>query len=224
MHTKRISKGYGKKPRWLATPKPGAHSKEESIPLVLVVRDILGYADNAREAGFIINKGGVLVDKKVRKNLNFGVGLMDVIKLLKANKYFRILPAKKGVQLKEIDKKEAQFKLSKVMDKRILSKDKMQINLHDGSNLAVKKDEGEKIKTRGTLILELPSRKIKKEIEFKKGNMAMIVKGRHSGEVGEIKEIVPRTQTHRALTRVGEIQTLSKYIFMIGEEKKLISV
>lgn len=223
MHTKRIAKGYGKKHRWIVTPT-GPHSQQESIPLILVLRDILEYADDAREAKFIVNKEEILVDKKVRKDPNYGVGLMDVIEIPPAKKYFRVLPGKNGMKLKEIKKKEAQFKLCKVRDKKYLGKDHMQLNLHDGSNLRVKEKEGKKINTKDTLQLKLPERGIEKKIEFKEGNTAMIVKGRHSGEVEKIKKIMKGSHTHKSLIKLKEIQTLSDYIFVIGKKKPLISV
>ncbi|HNR58014.1 MAG TPA: 30S ribosomal protein S4e, partial [Methanothrix sp.] len=35
---------------WVAKSKPGPHSEKGSIPLVIVIRDLLGLVDNSREA------------------------------------------------------------------------------------------------------------------------------------------------------------------------------
>ena len=43
--------------KWVVNPRPGPHSKDSSIPLLLVVRDLLKLADNTREVKIILNKG-----------------------------------------------------------------------------------------------------------------------------------------------------------------------
>ena len=48
-------------------PSPGPHSMDKSLPLLLVVRDTLKYADNAREAKKIIQMGKILIDGVKRK-------------------------------------------------------------------------------------------------------------------------------------------------------------
>ena len=81
VHTKRIAAGYGKKPKWIISQHPGAHPRDYSIPLMVVIRDILGYADNAREGKKIINSGKIFVNGVVKKDIHCGVGLMDVISI-----------------------------------------------------------------------------------------------------------------------------------------------
>jgi len=221
MHTKRISSGYGKKPKWIVTPRPGPHKREESIPLLIVVRDILKYADTAREAKRIIHDGLIMVDKRIRKDERYGVGLMDTIDIPKIKKSFRVLPSKKGLILREIPSKESSIKPCKIMNKTIIKNGSIQLNLHDGSNIITDKTD---YRTRDTLLIELPERKIKDGIEFKKGNIALIVHGRHSGEIGEINEISEGTATKKSITRLGEIQTLTDYIFVIGKKKPVITI
>jgi len=183
MHTKRIAAGYGKKPKWVVTSR-GSYRKEEGIPLLMIVRDVLKYADNAREARRIINDGLILVDKKPRKDPRYGVGLMGVVEIPKTKEYFRVLPSKKRYVIKKINKKESNVKPCKIIDKRLVKKGLIQLNLHDGSNILV---DDNKYEPGDTVILELPERKIKDWIKFDKGNVAMIVRGRHSGDTGKIE-------------------------------------
>ncbi len=224
MHTKRISTGKGKSPKWVVTPNPGAHKKSESITLLTIIRDILKYADTSKEADFIIHSGDVLVDKKVRKDSRFAVGLMDVVEIPKLNKFFRVLPDNKGMTLKEIDKKESNIKLCKIMNKIVISKDKMQLILHDSSNILMKNEDAKKFKTRDTIVLELPDRKIHSVLNLAKGSFGIITKGRHSGQMAEISEITDSTQMRASVTKVGEIQTLTDYVFVVGEKKPTIAV
>ncbi len=220
VHTKRIAAGHGKKPKWVITPR-GPHPKKESIPLMMVVRDMLGHAKTAREAERIISNALITVDKKPVMDPNQGVGLMDVIEIPKIKEYYRVMPSRKGLYLKEIDKKESDIKLCRIRNKSLVSGGKTQLNLHDGSNILVKED---KYKTRDTIVLKLPQREIIDSIEFKKGNMAVIVHGRHSGQAGKISEILEGSKLHKSLTKVESIQTRTDYLFMIGGKKAIIAV
>ena len=47
--------------RWAVKPSPGPHSIERCLPLLIIVRDILGYAKTAREARKIIAQGHIKV-------------------------------------------------------------------------------------------------------------------------------------------------------------------
>ena len=51
-----------KEDKWTVKPSAGPHAIESSLPLLIVIRDILGLADNSREAKRIINNGEILVD------------------------------------------------------------------------------------------------------------------------------------------------------------------
>jgi len=221
MHTKRLAVGYGKENKWLATPNPGKHGRDESIPLILVVRDILGYADTGREAKKIIHEGMVSVDKKTQRDHKYGVGLMDVVEIPKLKKHYRVIPSKKGPVLKEIDAEESKIKLCRIIDKSRIKEGKTQYVLHDGGAMVSDKED---YKTRDTLVITLPERKVRETIKFEKGNIALVVKGRHSGHSGKIKDIIPGTATRKSITALEDIQTLTKYSFVIGNEKPLIKV
>lgn len=220
MHTKRIAAGYGKKPKWVVTPR-GPYRKDESIPMLRVVRDILKYADNTREASRILNNNLILVDKKSRNDPRYGVGLMDVVEIPKTGEYFRILPSKKRHVLKKIDKKESEIKPCKIIDKKRVKKGVIQLNLHDGGNILV---DDNKYNPRDTVVLKLPEREIIDWIKFDKGNVAMIVRGRHRGNTGKIDEIRPGSAFQKSITAVGDLHTLTEYIFVIGKDKPAITV
>lgn len=224
MHTKRISLGKGKKPKWITTPRPGRHKRDECIPLRNLVRDILGFADTAREADAIINNGDVIVDKKPRKDPRFAVGLMDVVEIPKIGKFYRVLPNKKGLYLREIDKKEVNLKPCKITKKVVISKEKMQLGFHDGTTLLINNEDAKKFKIRDTIVFELPEMKIHSSLNLKEGNIGLVTHGIHAGYSSEISEITESTQMKKSITKIGEIQTLTDYIFVIGEKKPLISI
>src|SRR5207247_9368000 len=64
---------------WAPNTRPGPHSREKRIPLVIVIREILGYARKAKEAKRIISTGKVKIDGVVRSDHRFAVGLWTVL-------------------------------------------------------------------------------------------------------------------------------------------------
>src|SRR4030043_1046777 len=104
--------------KFFTKARAGPHNKEESLPLLHIVRDILNLGANAREARKIIKQGDVIVDGVPRTDHKFPVGIMDVIKIPKMDKHYRILPVEgKGFYPVEIPKKEADFKLVRIENK-----------------------------------------------------------------------------------------------------------
>ena len=191
------------------------------MTLVYILRDVLKYADNAKEAISIASKGLVLVDKKVRREACEPVGLMDVVEFPKMGKFFRLLPGPKGLVLKEISEAESKIKPCRIVGKKSIAEGKTQISLNDGSVMLLTKDT---FKTKDTLVLELPSRKIKDILEFKKGNTGLVYNGRHSGGSGEITEIHSGTASRKSSTKLGEVETLTDYVIVIGKGKPAISI
>ena len=236
-HLKRLSapkswKIPRKKNVWVVKTRPGPHSLEDSLPLLLVVRDYLGLADTAREAKRIINEGKVMVDKKVRKDHRFSVGLMDVIEIPEAKERRVVLFDEKGnLILKELSKKNTNTKLCKIKDKTVLAGGNIQLNLHDGTNIFVKvknpKSPKEDVyKTKDTLILDLKTGKIQSHIPYKKGNIALVTGGSHRASVAKIDDIniIKSTQSNTVMLSVDKekFQTIEDYVFVIGEKEPVL--
>jgi len=208
---------------WVAKSKPGPHSAKGSIPLVVVVRDLLGLVDNSREAKRILHEGGVLVDGKARKDVNFPVGIFDVISVPAMDTNYRLLSDAKGrFNLHELEAGEAR-KLCRIENKTILKGGKLQLNLNDGTNILAEGDYG----TGSSVILSIPDKEIADVIEFKEGNLAMVVGGSHSGEVGTIKEIeVVKSSRPNKVIISGKVdfETTVDHVFMIGRDKPAIKL
>jgi|WetSurMetagenome_2_1015567.scaffolds.fasta_scaffold355841_2 small subunit ribosomal protein S4e len=218
MHTKRIAVGGLKGIKWTATPH-GPHKKSESIPLVDVVRG-LGYVDNAREARKIIVGKLVQVDGEACKDMNFGVGLMGVVSMPLIKKHYRVLPAKKGLVLKETSAKDAKIKLCRVIGKTVLPKGAIQVTFHDGYTMKTDK----KMSVNDTVVFELPERKATETIPYAAGNQALVFKGRHSGDNGQIKDVVAGMASSKSLTTIGDFQTLTEYIIVTGKDKPQVEL
>lgn len=206
--------------KFVMKPNPGPHSREFSIPLGVLIRDILSYAKNSKEVKFMLNNRTVLIDGAKRTDLKFPVGLFDSIEFSEADSCFRIVFDNKGrLATLPIDKAEGKVKLSKITGKTKV-KGKTQLNISDGNNILVDKDD---YKVGDSLLLELPKKSIKEHIKFEKGAMIYLVGGKHKGQIGKIEDIKEDKISYKNSS--GEIiETLRDYGFVIGKDKPLISL
>jgi len=221
---------------WVVKPSSGPHSLDRCVPLAVILRDILGFAETRKEAKTIVSQGKMLVDGKIRREDDFPAGLMDVISLPDADKHFRVLPSRKGLILHSISKDEASFKLCRIENKTIVKNGHVQINLHDGSNVLVKvadpKNPQEDVYgTFDTLKIGFPERQILEHIKLKENVLAMITGGKNVGKYGKIVEIekVKGKKRKNALVIIEDekgnrYQTILDFVFAIGDAHPLISL
>lgn len=225
LNTTKTLKLHRKERKWTIRPSSGPHALKKSIPLGLIVRDYLELADNRREAKKIISSGEVLIDGMVQKDYKFPCGLMDIVTFPKLKKQFRILFNQKGgLTLVPVNSKDSEWKLSQIKNKTILKKGIIQLNLHDGQNINIKKDE---YKTGDVLKISLKDKKILDVFKFDKGSVSMITGGNHIGEIAEIKDftIVPSSRPNLvSLKGKTDFSTLANYVFPIGAKKPTIDL
>ena len=221
---------------WTVKPRPGPHPINRCIPLVLIVREILGLAKTRKEARKIISQGKIKVDGRVRRDDRFPAGLMDVVSIpdLKAN--YRILPSKKGLGLYPIDEKEAGFKLCRIENKTTVRGGHVQLNLHDGRNILIRvedpaKAEEDKYRTLDTLMISVPDQEIIEHLRMEEGMLAILIDGKNIGKHGVISSIEeqPGRKRRRLLVNIededGKIyQSILDYAFVIGDKTSRISL
>jgi small subunit ribosomal protein S4e len=219
---------------WIVKPASGSHSLQNCLPLALVLRDMLAVSQTRKEGKMILAQGKVIVNGKVRRKDDFPVGLMDVISLPEADKYYRVMPSHKGLVLNPISKEEASFRLIRVDDKATV-RNGIQIALHDGSNLLIKVADPKKpievtYETFDILKMNLADKQITQSFKTKEGNLAIITGGKNIGKEGKIVEIekTEAKKRRQALVIVedsqgGRYQTILDFIFSIGETVPLIT-
>jgi len=174
-----------KERKFIVNTSPGSHRKEQSIPLLVLLRDLLKVVKNANESKKILYKGLVLVNrKKIMKN-DFPVGLMDIIELPLTKKMYRLSINKKG-KLYAHEIESTKERLCRIEGKTIISKGKVQLNLYGSENILVDKDE---YKIGDVIKLGLDDKKIKENIVLSNGISALIIGGSHVGEIATIKGI-----------------------------------
>lgn len=210
---------------WTTKSSPGPHPLEQSIPLITLVRNYLNLCDLRKEAKQIIANGDILVDGKKRKNHKYPCGFMDVVSIPSLKKDYRILFDRKGkLTIIPISTAEAEWKLYRIQQKTIMRNNTIQLNMHDGNNMIVKKDE---YKTGDVLRISLADKKILELLPFKKGTVSMITGGGHVGQIAQIEnvEIVPSAKPNLAIMKgANEFHTIVDYVFPIGITKPIITL
>ena len=191
-----------------------SHDKKDSMPLVVVLRDVLKLIKNKKELQRLINEKQVQINHKEIRNTNYPVCLFDIISLLPSKKHYQASLSKhKKMIFNEVPSKDAESKIFKIISKKILPGKKLQINLMHGKNLI----SNEKAKTGDSVLLNLKDNKIIKIIPMENGKNAFVIKGKHAGYNGKINEIMERggKSIAKITSEEGKVNVWTKNIIVI---------
>jgi small subunit ribosomal protein S4e len=211
--------------KWIKRPSPGPHAQDQSIPLLLVLRDIRRVAHTAAEARVLAGRGAVRVDGKVVKDLDRGVGLMDTISLGEpAVEHFRVLKDRRGkLILLTIPSTEAMVKIGRVRFKHAVRGGQIEVTLHDGRNLLVQSDSPWRVGD--SLKLHVPDQKVLGHLKLAPGQLAYVAGGSHVGELARIERVEIRNspQPNRVHFKEG-FSTIKEYVFIVGEASPQVTM
>jgi len=158
-----------------------SHNLRNSLPLLVLLRDILKVARTRKEIKNLLKSGKIKINKKAIKEDNFPLCLLDLVEL--DNKSFRIVLKNRKLGVEEA--KNTEEKIAKVIGKKVLKKGKLQINLSDGRNYLFNK----KVRTGDSVVIDLKENKIKEILEFKEGCDVLFIKGKHLSQFGKVEKI-----------------------------------
>lgn len=207
--------------KFVAKSSPGPHKKGMSLPLSVILRDILDYAKSNREVKFILGNKNVAVDGIKRNDRRFPVGLFDVLSLNDINEHFRVILDKRGkISFIKIGNEEIGVKLCKIIGKSII-KGKTQLNLYDGKNIIVGED---KFKVGDTVLISFGKKiEIKDVVHLDKNILVFLTGGKHVGQIGKVQDIIGNRVLYKSEN--GDIvETPKRDIFPIGKDKPLIKL
>ncbi|MFH1228959.1 MAG: 30S ribosomal protein S4e [Candidatus Aenigmatarchaeota archaeon] len=194
----------------------GAYKRDQSLPLLVFIRDVLKLAENRKEAWGVIKNGEVFVDGKKTKDPNYGLGLFSVVHLPSMNKTWRAIP-KNGLSFIEVPDKESKLKLCKIVNKKSLKGNKTQVNLNDGRNILTE----EKYSTYDSLLIQVPEQKIVDHIKFGKDTVCMIFKGKNAGLIGKIKTI---DKNRLFIGNEETVEVPKDFVIVVGKDEPIIKV
>ena len=209
---------------WAPRTATGPHKRRECLPLVIVLRNRLRYALNAREATTIMNeKGGhIRVDSKPRTDPKYPTGFQDVVSITPTNENFRLLYDIKGrFVIHPIDAEEAKFKLCKVKSRLLAPNHVPYIVTHDGRSIRYPHPD---IKINDTIKYDFANGEIIDFLKFEPGNLVMVTGGKNTGRVG----LISHTEKHDGGFEIVHVRdtkghtfaTRLVYAFVIGKGKK----
>ncbi len=188
-------------------------SSTNSLPVLIIMRDLLGVAQNRKEVKRMIHMKSILLNGRQIRDEKEGVVLFDVITLVPSKKNYRLtILRNEKFNVEEIKESEAGTKVAKIINKRMLKGKKVQINLSDGRNIL----SDAKCKVDDSVLINLKSKKIEKCIPFDEKAEAMVFAGKHSGEKGKINSIDKEKKTVEITNKEGKINVLIKQVMAIN--------
>ena len=205
--------------RYAPRPSPGPHKLRECLPLIIFLRNKLKYALTGNEVKKILAQRLVKVDGRVRTDVTFPAGFMDVIQIEKTAEHFRLMYDVKGrFTTHRITAEESKYKLGKVRRVQMGPKGVPFCVTHDGRTIRYPHPE---VQISDTVKIDLASGKILDFIKFETGNVAMVPGGRNLGRVGIIVNKEKHPGSHDIVqikdsvgntfaTRIGNVFVIGK--------------
>jgi len=202
----------------------GPHG-EAGVPLLVVLRDVLGYADSRKEARYALNQDNVVINGTAVSDEERPVGMFDILAFDEREEYYRVFPGEGGrLALTPIDEGAAQSKLGKIVDKRHVPGGDVQLTLHDGQTLLVETDDYD---GGDSLVVANEDDEVVAHFEYEKGALVTAVAGSHAGEIGRIEEIqvTPGSADNNVIATQEDItgvsgegfETIEDYVVVIDE-------
>ena len=185
---------------------------KNGVPLLIILRDILKIVKNRKEAKKAIHSKSILLNNKVVKDEKNSAMLFDVIEIVPAKEYYKLSLKENGkFKMEKINKQNALYKIAKIINKKTLKGKKTQLNMSDGENFI----EDLKCKINDSVLINLKERKIEKCLPLKEGEKALVFAGKHSGQQGIIKKIIPERKMAKLEVNKNKINILIKQLIVI---------
>lgn len=152
---------------------------QDSVPVVIAVRNMLNLAGTVREVKQMIKQKQLKVNGKEVSDYRESIRLFN---FLKADKDYVLTLSQNGKFT--LEETKAKDRMCKVFNKTLIKNGKIQLNLHDGTNVIT----NEKIKTHDTVYLDNNNR-ISKHIPLEKSKSCVIISGKYLGSKGHIDSV-----------------------------------
>ena len=217
----------------------GPHG-EGGVPLLIVLRDVLGYVDSRKEARYALGQDSVLVNGTPVSEERRPIGMFDILAFREREEYYRVFPDEGGrLSLTPIDADAAGSKLGKIVGKRQVPGGDTQLTLHDGRTLVVEDDspyssndsivvsnEGSEERSSSDHASGQDPRadeEVVAHFTYEEGALVTAVRGAHAGRIGTIDEIqvTPGSSDNNVLIEDFEgdedFETVEEYVVVIDE-------
>jgi small subunit ribosomal protein S4e len=214
-----------KESQFVLRVKPGSHPKRRAYPLGIIIRDVLKIANTMHEAETIVNAGKVKVDGIIRRDIHFGIGLMDIVELAPTGQAYRFVPKDSRLLLPvNIKDDEKLKKLIKITSKAVIRGGKLQYGFHDGKTLI----SDQNMSVGDTCLVQLPESKINEHLRFERGSIVLVTRGENAGGIGKIEDIKDGifSLPKHALVSFAErsVELPVEIVMTVGSQRPIIGV
>ena len=191
---------------WVVRPNANLNN---GVPVLIALRDILKISQNRKEVKKAINESLILLNGRRIKDEKNSITLFDVVTIVPSKKSYKLSLNEKGkFTFEEISGKESECKISKIVNKKLLKKKQIQLNLMDGRNLL----SDVKCKTNDSVVINLKTKKIEKCLELKDNANVIVYGGKHAGVKGKINKIDSKHQRVELDKNGEKINVLIKHL------------
>ena len=182
------------------------------LPILIILKELLKIVQNRKEAKKIIHEKKVLLNTKFVRDEKNSALIFDTITLVPLKKSYILDLSERGkFNLTEIKNEEADKKISKVTNKKILRGKKTQINLNDGRNII----SNLKCNTNDSVIINLKDKKIERCLPLKEKAKVFVFAGKHSGMRGSIIKLDLEKKMAELEVNERKINVLIKQLMVI---------
>ena len=183
------------------------------VPVLIVLRDMLKLAQNRSEVKRIIHSKQILINEKGVEDEKNSVLFLDTLRILPLKKSYRLELSEKGkFYLNEIKESEANKKIAKIVNKKMLKGKKVQLNLSDGRNFL----SDIKCNIDDSIEINLKEGKIEKCLHLKEKAKIVVFAGKHVGKRGEIISLDLEEKTAKVKIDEKEINILINQLMVTG--------
>jgi len=221
---------------WAPKASAGPHKQGECLPVSLILRNRLKYSLTRRETQMICMRRLIKVDGKVRTDMNFPTGFMDIVEIEKTSEKFRVVYDHRAkFVLNKVSAEEAQYKLCRVVKvakakKATTGRNPFQtgqaasipyVVTHDGRTIRYPDPA---IRVNDTIKVDIASGKITDHAKFEAGATVMVTRGANTGRVGTLVNIEKHPGSfdiaHLKDKRGNGFATRLANVFVIGDQTK----
>ena len=199
----------------------GPHG-EAGVPLLIVLRDVLGYVDSKKEARYALGQDSVLVNGTPISDERQPIGMFDILAFVEREEYYRVFPDEGGrLSLTPIDEASAGSKLGKIVGKQQISGGDTQLSLHNGETLLV--EDPTAYDGNDSIVVSNDDGEVVAHFTYEEGALVTAVSGAHAGRIGAIDEIqvTPGSSPNNVLIDAegddGRFETIEEYVVVIDE-------
>lgn len=206
---------------FVTKPNAGSHKMKYVTPVVVLLREVLGYAQTAKDVKYIINHEDILVNGRKISDIKTAVGMFDVFEIAKTSEKFVVLFNEIG-RLKLVPTKESTVTL-KVVKKSLSKGGVMQLNMMNGYNVVVDKKTFDAVKVNDSVVYDFVKKVVKKTLSLVEGAQVYLFDGKYKGHFATVKGFTLYNGLAKDLVNIEiageETSTAKDYCYVIENMK-----